>query len=45
MRHKISYDIFMQMNPNNIASKSAFVNIKINDEYEGLYLLMEEINA
>ncbi len=45
MRHKISYDIFREMNARNIASRSAFVNVSINGEYEGLYVLMEKING
>lgn len=45
MRHKICYDIFKEMNSKNIASKCNYVNVNINDKYEGLYVLMEEINA
>lgn len=45
MRHKVSYDIFRQMSKNNVASKSAYVNVSVNSQYQGLYLLMEEINA
>jgi hypothetical protein len=45
MRHKISYDLFREMNVNNIAAKSSFINVSINDIYEGLYVIMEEINA
>lgn len=45
MRHKISYDLFREMNAKNIAAKSSFINISINDIYEGLYVLMEEING
>jgi len=45
MRHKISYDLFREMNIKNISSKSTFINIYINDKYEGLYVIMEEINA
>jgi len=45
MRHKISYDLFREMNPENVASKSSYVNVSINDKYEGLYILMEETNA
>ncbi|MDG1517093.1 MAG: CotH kinase family protein [Flavobacteriales bacterium] len=45
MRHKISYDLFREMNSENVASKSGYINVSINDKYEGLYLLMEEINA
>lgn len=45
MRHKISYDLFRQMSPENVASKCAYVNVYLNDDYKGLYVLMEEINA
>lgn len=45
MRHKISYDLFRQMSPKNIASKCAYINLNINNKYEGLYVLMEEING
>ncbi len=45
MRHKISYDLFREMNENNVASKSSFITIRINDKYEGLYVIMEEING
>ena len=45
MRHKLSYDLFRQMNIKNIASKSAYVNVKVNNKPQGLYVIMEEINA
>tara|TARA_Y100000385_G_scaffold290567_1_gene364279 strand:- start:3773 stop:4939 length:1167 start_codon:yes stop_codon:yes gene_type:complete len=45
MRHRISYDLFREMNSKNVASKSTFINVSINDKYEGLYVLMEETNA
>lgn len=45
MRHKISYDLFREMNSKNIASKCMYVNVSINHTYEGLYLLMQEING
>jgi hypothetical protein len=45
MRHKISYDIFRQMNKKNVASQSIYVNVELNDEPRGLYLLMEEVNG
>ncbi len=45
MRHKISYDLFREMNSKNIASKSIYINVNINDKYEGLYVLMEKING
>lgn len=45
MRHKICYDLFKEMNKNNISSRSTYINLFINDTNKGLYLLMEEINA
>ena len=45
MRHKISYDLFREMNSKNVASKCTYTNISINDNYQGLYVLMEEING
>ena len=46
MRHKICYDLFREMNPKkNIAAQCAYVNVSINGEYEGLYVLMEKITA
>ncbi len=45
MRHKISYDLFCEMNTKNVAAKSSYINISINNIYEGLYVIMEEING
>lgn len=45
MRHKISYDLFREMGGNNVASECAYVNLHLNGAYEGLYVLMEEING
>lgn len=45
MRHKINYDLFMAMHPDNIAARSTHINVSINDEYNGLFLLTEEING
>lgn len=45
MRHKISYDIFRQMNPDNMAPRCAYVNVCHNGVYHGLYVLMEEVNG
>jgi len=45
MRHKISYDLFRQMNSKNIAAECAYINLHLNRSYEGLYVLMEEING
>ncbi|MEM9545429.1 MAG: CotH kinase family protein [Bacteroidota bacterium] len=45
MRHKINYDLFRAMGEKNIAAQSRYVNILVNGEYHGLYLLTEEING
>jgi len=45
MRHKISYDLFREMNSENKSVKSTYITVNVNNEYEGLYLLMEKINA
>jgi hypothetical protein len=45
MRHKISYDLFRQMNRRNVASKCAYVNVIENGRDQGLYVLMEKVNA
>lgn len=45
MRHKINYDLYRQMNPENISPKSIYVKTYLNDNYEGIYLIMEKINA
>ena len=45
MRHKICYDLFNEMNPQNVAAGCSYVKVAINDVYQGLYVLMEEVNA
>jgi hypothetical protein len=45
MRHKISYDLFREMDTNNFASQCAYVNVEVNYKPIGLYVLMQEINA
>jgi hypothetical protein len=45
MRHKISYDLFRQMNDRNLAPECAYVNVVIDGKYQGLYVLMQEVNA
>jgi spore coat protein CotH len=45
MRHKISYDLFNQMGDKNIAPNSRYAKIYINDEYKGLYVVMQFVGA
>lgn len=44
LRHVISYELFMDMNKNNIAPKCQFVNVYLNKKYNGLYVLMEKLD-
>jgi spore coat protein CotH len=45
MRHKLNFDLFRQMHPENLAPKSAFVRLEMNGDYYGLFVLMQEMNA
>ncbi|HNQ69123.1 MAG TPA: CotH kinase family protein [Bacteroidales bacterium] len=45
MRHKLSYDIFRLMSPNNLAPECVYVNVYLNKKYQGLYVFMQRINA
>lgn len=45
MRHKISYDLFREMGSNNIAPQCAFAEVYLNEVYNGLYVIMEEVNG
>jgi hypothetical protein len=45
MRHKICYALFNEMSTNNKAPQCRYVNLSVNNIYNGLYVLMEAINA
>lgn len=46
MRHKISYDLFREMNPTaNIAPISSYANIQLNGKDNGLYVIMQKVTA
>lgn len=45
MRHKLNYDLFLAMRPDNIAAKSDFIELYKNSDYKGLYLLQQKITA
>ncbi len=44
MRHKLSYDLFREINAKNITSESNYVILYLNGNLQGLYLLMQRIN-
>ena len=46
MHHKLCFDLFREMNPlKNLASECAYVTVSLNDTYNGLYVLMQKLNA
>lgn len=46
MRHKICFDLFREMHPEkNLASRCAYVNVVLNGNYYGLFVLMQKLNA
>lgn len=44
-RHKLSYDLYRQMDSNNIAAKCQYIRVMLNGNYQGLYIAMQEING
>jgi hypothetical protein len=47
MRHKLSYDLFRSLSTQGgqrFAAASRFVELKLNGRYEGVYLLMEQVD-
>jgi len=44
LRHVISYELFADMAAVNIASNTEFVELELNGEYNGLYVLMEKLD-
>ena len=45
MRHKICYDLFRAMRPENKAADCRYINLYLNGQYQGLYVLMEKLNS
>ncbi len=44
LRHVISYELFADMDKDNIASACQFIELELNDSYNGLYVLMEKLD-
>lgn len=44
-RHKLSFDIFRKMNPQNRGPKCAYIPVYVNDKFKGLYVVMEKVNG
>lgn len=48
MRHKLSYDLFQSLSSEGVkrhASSSRFVELRLNGQYHGTYLLMERVEG
>ncbi len=44
MRHVLSYELFREMDSNNCASHTHYVEVNLNGKYNGLYVLMEKVD-
>lgn len=45
IRHALAYDLFTAMSPNNEAAQYAYTSVYIDDDFRGLYLFMEKLDA
>ncbi|MDD2635753.1 MAG: CotH kinase family protein [Bacteroidales bacterium] len=45
MRHKLSFDLFRLMGKTNLAPECVYANVNVNNQYNGLYVLMQKING
>ena len=44
LRHVISYELFQDMSEENIAPQTKYIELFINNSYQGLYVLMEKLD-
>lgn len=44
MRNKLCYDLFRQMSPKNVAAQCTYANVSLNNEPNGLYVVMQKID-
>lgn len=44
LRHVVSYELFEKMGEHNIASKTQFVELSLDQNFNGLYVLMEKLD-
>lgn len=45
MRHRLNYDLFRAMHPENVAPECAYAHLWENEDYRGIYVIMQRINA
>ena len=44
LRHVVSYDLFREMDKKNIAPLTQYIELFINESYQGLYVIMEKLD-
>ena len=44
-RHRLCYELYQAMDPNNRAPKSAYVEVEANGAYQGAYILQQKVTA
>lgn len=44
LRHVISYEIFSEMNQNNVSPSTRYLELYFNNKYKGLYVLMQKLD-
>lgn len=44
IRHVIAYDLFRAMNAKNVAPETKYIELSLNGNYNGLYVLMEKLD-
>lgn len=44
VRHRLSYDLFSFFNPSNLITKSHYTELYLNGIYQGIYVIMEEVD-
>tara|TARA_Y100000385_G_scaffold151134_1_gene156683 strand:+ start:256 stop:1368 length:1113 start_codon:yes stop_codon:yes gene_type:complete len=44
LRHVISYELFSEMNQNNVSPSTKYLELFFNNKYKGLYVLMQKLD-
>lgn len=45
MRHRLNFDLYRQMHPDNVAPRCTYADVWENDDYKGIFVITERINA
>lgn len=44
LRHRLSFDLFREMGPQNLSSQCRYVELFIDQKYQGLYIVMQKLD-